>query len=124
MNSLPRRPRWRPLACIALLTGLLLLAPHYDLLLRANASSQNGHSEVTLPDEWVKALKVEKAAYPVQYRMLRMWASDDLLSIFPAIKADDDGRFVVWRHGQRRQSILPQRRHASLCRGPAAVRSE
>jgi photosystem II stability/assembly factor-like uncharacterized protein len=56
MDSLPRRPRWRPLAFAALLTGLLLLAPHYDLLLHAEAAAQNGHSEVTLPDEWVKAI--------------------------------------------------------------------
>jgi len=57
-------------------------------------------------DEWLSALKTEKAAYPVQYRMLRSWYSDDIPSIFPAVTADREGRFTLTGIGRERIASL------------------
>ena len=52
------------------------------------------------------ALKREKVAYPVQYRMLRSWSSDDIPSLFPAVVADRDGRFTLKGVGRERIASL------------------
>ena len=57
-------------------------------------------------DEFLEALKMEKVAYPVQYRTLRMWASDDVPSLFPAVAADRDGRFTLTGVGRERIALL------------------
>ena len=53
-------------------------------------------------DEWLDALKAEKVAYPVQYRMLRWWSSDDIPSVFPAVTTDREGRFILKGVGRER----------------------
>ncbi len=54
-------------------------------------------------DEWLEKLKVEKAAYSVQYEALGWWSSGDIPALLSAVTADDDGRFVI--HGVGRDRI-------------------
>jgi|GEM_PF-3416297 len=57
-------------------------------------------------DAWLDALKAEQVAYPVQYRLLRQWAADDLPSLFPAVEAGADGRFTLQGVGRERVALL------------------
>ncbi len=57
-------------------------------------------------DEWLSALKTEKAAYPVQDRMLRSCSRGDFTSIFPAVTADREGRFTLRGIGRERIARL------------------
>jgi hypothetical protein len=63
------------------------------------------HPSGTL-DEWIAALAAEKVAYPVQYRLLRMWANDDVPSLYPAAATDRDGRFTLRGVGRERLAAL------------------
>jgi RNA polymerase sigma factor (sigma-70 family) len=53
-------------------------------------------------DEWLDALKAEQVAFPVQYRLLRWWSSDDVPSLYPAVKTDSQGRFTLKGIGRER----------------------
>jgi hypothetical protein len=57
-------------------------------------------------DEWRAALEVEKVAYPVQYRLLRMWANDDVPSLYPVAATERDGRFTLRGVGRERIAAL------------------
>jgi RNA polymerase sigma factor (sigma-70 family) len=57
-------------------------------------------------DEWLNALKTEKAAFPVAYGMLRWWSSDDHPSLSPAIITDREGRFTLKGVGRERIASL------------------
>ena len=57
-------------------------------------------------DEWLDALKTEKVAYDVSYRMLRWWSNDDIPSLFPAVTADREGRFTLKGVGRERIASL------------------
>src|SRR5262249_47170784 len=57
-------------------------------------------------DEWLDRLKTEKAAYTVQYAMLRWWASDDVPSFYPSVVADKEGRFTLRGIGRERVASL------------------
>ncbi len=57
-------------------------------------------------DEWLEALKREKAAYPVQSRMFRRWSGDDIPALFPAVVADREGRFMLKGVGRERIAAL------------------
>ena len=57
-------------------------------------------------DEWLAALEAEKVAYPVQYRLLHWWASNDLPSLFPAVITDRDGRFTLRGVGRERVASM------------------
>jgi protocatechuate 3,4-dioxygenase beta subunit len=53
-------------------------------------------------DEWLDALKAEQVAFPVQYRLLRWWSSDDVPSLHPAVETDGQGRFTLKGIGRER----------------------
>jgi hypothetical protein len=57
-------------------------------------------------DQWLDALKTDKVAYPITYRMLRNWASDDIPSLFPAVRTDREGRFTLKGVGRERIAAL------------------
>jgi hypothetical protein len=57
-------------------------------------------------DEWLDALKRERAAYPVQSRMLRYWSGDDIPALFPTVVADREGRFTLKGVGRERIAAL------------------
>ena len=57
-------------------------------------------------DEWLDALKKERAAYPVQSRTLRSWSGDDIPALFPAVVADREGRFTLKGVGRERIAAL------------------
>ncbi len=57
-------------------------------------------------DEWLDALKKERAAYPAQSRMLRSWSGDDIPALFPAVVADREGRFTLKGVGRERIAAL------------------
>ncbi|WP_435011013.1 sigma-70 family RNA polymerase sigma factor [Tundrisphaera lichenicola] len=57
-------------------------------------------------DGWLDALKKEKAAYPVEYRVLRSWSSDDVPSLYPAVLTDAEGRFTIKGVGRERVASL------------------
>ncbi len=57
-------------------------------------------------DDWLDVLKREKVAYPVQYRMLRVWPSDDIRSLFPAVTTDPKGLFTLKGVGRERIAAL------------------
>ncbi len=57
-------------------------------------------------DEWLDALKKERAAYPAQSRTLRSWSGDDIPALFPAVVADREGRFTLKGVGRERIAAL------------------
>ncbi len=57
-------------------------------------------------DEWLDALKKERAAYPALSRMLRSWSGDDIPALFPAVVADREGRFTLKGVGRERIAAL------------------
>jgi Zn-dependent protease with chaperone function len=56
-------------------------------------------------DEWLAAMKTEKAADPFQYQ-LRQWVSEDIPSLFPAVTTDREGRFTLRGVGRERIASL------------------
>ncbi len=57
-------------------------------------------------DEWLDALKRERAAYPARSRTLRSWSVDDIPALFPAVVADREGRFTLKGVGRERIAAL------------------
>jgi RNA polymerase sigma factor (sigma-70 family) len=57
-------------------------------------------------DEWLDALKRERAAYPAQSRTLRSWSGDDIPALFPTVVADREGRFTLKGIGRERIAVL------------------
>jgi hypothetical protein len=57
-------------------------------------------------DEWLDALKKERAADSVQSRTLRSWSGDDIPALFPAVVADREGRFTLKGVGRERIAAL------------------
>jgi hypothetical protein len=57
-------------------------------------------------DEWLDALKKERAAFPVQSRMFRNWSGDDIPALFPVVVADREGRFTLKGVGRERIAAL------------------
>jgi len=57
-------------------------------------------------DEWLDALKKERAADSVQSRTLRSWSGDDIPALFPSVVADREGRFTLKGVGRERIAAL------------------
>ncbi len=57
-------------------------------------------------DEWLDALKKERAAYAAQSRTLRFWSGDDIPALFPVVVADREGQFTLKGVGRERIAAL------------------
>ena len=63
-----------------------------------------------VPDEdlsrWRQALQSEQAAYPVEYRVLKSWASPGLTELIPPLLTGPDGRFTIVGIGRERIAAI------------------